>query len=102
MILFKELFMTYQPQNTYTAPPVQPKSKVVAGVLGLFLGAFGVHNFYLGFNGRAIIQLLLTVLSLGTLSFVSGIWALVESIMILLSKLGEPAHRDARGIELID
>ena len=27
---------------------VQPKSKIAAGLLGIFLGCFGVHNFYLG------------------------------------------------------
>lgn len=33
------------------------KSKIAAGLLGIFLGAFGVHNFYLGYTGKAIAQL---------------------------------------------
>ena len=39
------------------------KSKIAAGILGIFLGAFGVHNFYLGYNGKAVGQLLITLLS---------------------------------------
>ena len=45
------------------------KSKIAAGLLGIFLGAFGVHNFYLGYTGKAIAQLLITLLSCGVLSF---------------------------------
>ena len=33
------------------------KTKVVAGLLGIFLGWAGVHKFYLGIKGPAIIQL---------------------------------------------
>ena len=28
----------------------EPKSKIVAGLLGVFLGAFGIHRFYLGYT----------------------------------------------------
>ena len=38
------------------------KSKLAAGLLGIFLGCFGVHNFYLGNTGKAVAQLLLTVI----------------------------------------
>lgn len=38
------------------------KSKIVAGLLGLFLGTLGVHNFYLGYTGKAVAQLLLTLI----------------------------------------
>lgn len=34
-----------------------PKSKIAAGLLGIFLGCFGVHNFYLGYTGKAVAQL---------------------------------------------
>ena len=27
------------------------KSKIAAGLLGILLGGFGVHNFYLGYTG---------------------------------------------------
>ncbi len=59
------------------------KSKLAAGLLGIFLGSLGIHNFYLGYNGKAIAQLLITVLSCGVLSVVSGVWGLVEGILIL-------------------
>ena len=43
------------------APAPDAKSKLVAGLLGIFLGTFGVHNFYLGYTGKAITQLVLTI-----------------------------------------
>lgn len=75
-----------------------PKSKIAAGLLGIFLGSFGVHNFYLGYTSKAVAQLLITVLSCGILSFVSGIWALVEGIMILTGSI----NVDAEGNQLSD
>ena len=78
--------------------PYTPRSKVAAGILGILLGAFGVHNFYLGFTGKAVAQLLITVLSCGILSVVSAIWGLVEGIMILTT----PNGVDARGVPLRD
>ncbi|MBR2402417.1 MAG: NINE protein [Lachnospiraceae bacterium] len=41
------------------------KSKIAAGLLGIFLGAYGVHNFYLGYYKRAVVQLVLTLLGYG-------------------------------------
>ena len=74
------------------------KSKIAAGLLGIFLGSFGVHNFYLGYTGKAVGQLLITVLSCGFLSFVSAIWGLVEGILILTGSI----NVDAEGNYLID
>ena len=79
-----------------------PKSKVVAGVLGILLGGFGAHNFYLGNTGKALAQLLMTVLSLGLLSWASAIWGFIEGVLILVSTPGTKWHQDARGIELLD
>lgn len=78
--------------NTFT-----PKSKIAAGLLGIFFGSFGVHNFYLGYTGKAIAQLLMTVLSCGILSFVSGIWSLVEGIMILTGSINVDAKGNPLG-----
>lgn len=89
-------------QQPFVQPAVGQKSKIVAGLLAIFLGSFGIHNFYLGYTGKAITQLLLTVLSVGALALVSAIWAFIEGIMILVSKPGTPSHRDARGFELQD
>jgi len=81
------------------------KNKMVAGLLGIFLGVYGVHNFYLGNTGKAVAQLLLGTLGmflffLGPL--ISGIWGLVEGILILTSKPGSNWHQDGKGNELAD
>ena len=39
------------------------KSKIVAGLLGIFLGSYGAHNFYLGYTKKAIAQLTIVILS---------------------------------------
>lgn len=88
--------------SEYNTPVGGAKSKIVAGILGILLGALGIHNFYLGYMKKAIIQLLITVVSIGLLSWVSAIWGLIEGILILISKPGEQWHRDARGVELTD
>ena len=85
-----------QTQNQSYNP--QAKNKVAAGLLAIFLGGFGVHNFYLGYNGRAIAQLLITVLSCCTLSFVSSIWGFIEGILILSGNI----DTDASGNKLVD
>lgn len=72
------------------------KSKMTAGLLGIFLGVFGVHNFYLGYTGKAVTQLLLTVLSCGALSFVSAIWGIVEGIMLLTGSI----NQDGKGLPM--
>ena len=74
------------------------KSKIIAGLLGIFLGCFGVHNFYLGFTGKAIAQLLITVLSCFILSPISAIWGLIEGILILCGNI----NVDASGNEIKD
>lgn len=86
-------------------PVYASKSKVAAGILGILLGAFGAHNFYLGFYGKAAAQLALTVLlgwvfGLGALA--AEIWGLIEGVLILSSHYGSKWHRDARGVELSD
>ena len=87
---------TYSNSNTTTNNTYNPqaKNKVVAGLLGIFLGGFGVHNFYLGYTGKAVAQLLITVLSCGVLSFVSALWGLIEGIMILVGSINVDANGD--------
>lgn len=93
-----------QPVQYAPAPAAQPgsaqgKSKVAAGVLGILLGGFGVHNFYLGYNAKAIIQLILGILGcfVGFTILVSSIWGLIEGIMILTGSI----DRDGNGHPLI-
>lgn len=58
------------------------KSKMVAGLLGLFLGAWGIHRFYLGYTKIGIIQIVATVLTCGA----AGLWGVIEGILILCGK----------------
>jgi TM2 domain-containing membrane protein YozV len=65
------------------------KEKVVAGVLGILLGGFGAHHFYLGSMGSGFILLGVSLLSLITcvlapLAFVPWVAGLIEGIMILV------------------
>ena len=79
-------------------PQKSKRSKIAAGILAIFLGTLGVHNFYLGFTGRAVAQLLITVLTCGAGSVISGIWSLVEGIQILTGS----NNKDADGNILQD
>lgn len=78
--------------NNTTNNSVNTKSKIAAGLFGIFLGSFGVHNFYLGFTGKAVAQLLITILSCGILSPVSAIWGLIEGILILAGETSKDAY----------
>lgn len=79
----------------YGQPYYNPnaKSKVLAGLLGIFFGSIGVHRFYLGYVGVGIVQLLVTIVTFGF----GGLWGFVEGIMILL---GVGITTDMRGIPL--
>ena len=71
-------------------PEMSDKSKLAAGLLGIFLGALGVHNFYLGNTDKAIAQLLLGtvgVLACGIGPVASSIWGLIEGIFILCDNI---------------
>ena len=79
--------------NKANIDPATQKSKLTAGLLGIFLGGLGIHNFYLGFTGKAIAQIVLSM------CFVVGaIWGLIEGIMILTGSI----DKDANGIPLKD
>ena len=78
------------PQQGYVPPQPQPgyyvqpsgKSKVTAGLLAIFLGALGIHKFYLGYNTEAIIMLLLFLFT-GIGLAVIPLIALIEGIIYL-------------------
>lgn len=82
----------YSAVNSIKIDPSLQKSKLAAGLLGIFLGGFGIHNFYLGYTGKAIGQLVLTLLSCG----IGSIWGFIEGILILCGKI----DRDANGFPL--
>ena len=70
------------------------KKKMVAGLLGIFLGPFGVHRFYLGYTTIGNIQV---VVSLCTFC-IGGWWGVIEGILILVGKI----DKDSQGRTLID
>ena len=81
------------------------KSKMAAGLLGIFLGAFGVHNFYLGYTKRAVLQLCLTILGFILSCIFVGvflvlgieIWGIVEGVFILTGKINTDANGNPLG-----
>ena len=91
-----------QMMNTAAGPqwvyPHMQKSKLVVLLLAILLGAFGAHNFYLGFTGKAVAQLLITLLTLGMLAIIPVVWALIEGIVMF----GNAYAVDANGIPLKD
>ncbi len=60
----------------------QDNKKILAGLLGIFLGGFGVHKFVLGYTQEGIIQIVATVLTCGVaqiIGFIEGIIYLTKS-----------------------
>ena len=61
--------------------------KLAAGLTGIFLGAFGVHKFILGYTKPAVIMLVVSlaggVVTFGLASFVMGVIGLIEGIIYL-------------------
>ena len=67
-----------------------PKSRTTYILLAIFLGGWGIHNFYAGYTQTAVIQLLLTLLTCGLGGLVSWIWAVVEAINVTHDGDGHP------------
>ncbi|MBC6953316.1 MAG: TM2 domain-containing protein [Leptolyngbya sp. PLA2] len=66
-----------------SASNIQGK-KIAAGICGILLGALGVHKFILGKTVPGVIMLLVSVISLGLLSFIPAIIGLIEGIIYLV------------------
>ena len=77
----------------YAPAGYSSRNKVVAGVLGILLGAFGIHRFYLGFIGIGILQIVLTIVTGG----LAAVWGLVEGILCLTGQM-----KDVDGLPLRD
>jgi ribosomal protein L40E len=65
------------------------KSKIVAGILGILVGGFGVHRFYLGFIGIGIVQIVVTLVTCGA----GSLWGFIEGILILTGNFDKDAKK---------
>ncbi|GMU21760.1 MAG: hypothetical protein AMXMBFR13_18490 [Phycisphaerae bacterium] len=81
---------------------VSPKSRLLAGLLGVFLGGLGAHRFYLGFPGVAFLQILVTTVSFLLCLRIHGytigfIWGFVEGVLLLAGRM-----RDSKGRPVLE
>jgi TM2 domain-containing membrane protein YozV len=91
------------PELAAMLPPTPPpqiigparRSKLAAGLLGILLGAWGIHRFYLGYIGVGIAQILVTICTCG----IGALWGVIEGILILA---GTSITTDAQGRPLQD
>lgn len=93
--------------------PVQGKSRVVAGLLNLFLGGFGVGDFYLGYTQygiyKIVISLVLGVLGILDLGFLSTIislltfvwWAVLLAVAVMTFMGKWIYEKDANGVPTV-
>lgn len=66
------------------------KNRITFIVLGVLLGMFGAHNFYAGYNKKAIAQVCITVLSVGFASPMVWLWAVIDVCTVF---------RDSKGVK---
>jgi len=61
----------------------QESKRVIAGILGILLGALGIHKFVLGYTKEGITMLLVSILTCGIGAVVMKIIAIIEGITYL-------------------
>lgn len=66
----------------------EAKSRLAAGLLGVFVGGLGIHRFYLGYVGIGIAQIIVTICTCG----VGHIWGFIEGILILVGSIDKDAQ----------
>jgi len=101
------------PQQPGYNAPAQGKSRVVAGLLNLFLGGFGIGDFYLGYTQYAIYKIVISVallilgfLDLGFLSYIISLltyvwWAVLLAVAVM-TFLGKWIYeKDANGVPTV-
>lgn len=75
-----------------SVPDPEVKSRIAYILLGVFLGCLGVHNFYAGYTGKAVAQLLISVLLCWTFlaPLVVFIWCIVDICNVTKDAQGRP------------
>ncbi|MCP9823177.1 TM2 domain-containing protein [Cyanobium sp. L1E-Cus] len=63
--------------------------KLAAGLTGIFLGAFGVHKFILGYTKPAVIMLVVSLLTCGVGYFVFQVIGIIEGVIYLTKSNAE-------------
>jgi len=63
--------------------------KLAAGLTGIFLGAFGVHKFILGYTKPAVIMLVVSLLTCGVGYFVFQVIGIIEGVIYLAKSNAE-------------
>lgn len=66
--------------------------RMVAGLLGVLVGGIGIHNFYLGFTKKGVIQIVVTLVTCG----IGSIWGLIDGTLILMGKEGYDKDADGK------
>lgn len=79
-------------RHPVSGEPYSDKSKLTAGLLQIFLGAFGVGRFYLNQPGIAVAQIAVTWLTCG----LGGLWPLIDGIMMLTGSVKDKYGRPLR------
>jgi TM2 domain-containing membrane protein YozV len=102
---FRPLAVTgWRDPEGYPASPFDgysPRSRVVAGLLGIFLGFLGAHRFYLGYTTIGAIQLGLTLVNLvahkrACCVPIVVIWGFIEGVLCLAGKITDAERRPLR------
>lgn len=80
------------PSSARIAPAVGGKKRVVYILLAIFLGNLGVHNFYAGYVGRGIAQLLISIFTAWLVFPLVAVWlwAIIEACTVNQDASGEP------------
>ncbi len=101
------------PQQPSFNAPAQGKSRVVAGLLNLFLGGFGAGEFFLGYTQygiyKLVISIAITVLGFLDLGFISTIISLLSFVwwaaliaMAVMTFMGKWIYeKDANGVPTV-
>lgn len=69
--------------NPIPNPSTMESKRVIAGILGILLGPFGLHKFVLGYTKEGLIMLLVSFLTCGIGAIVMEIIGLIEGIIYL-------------------
>lgn len=70
--------------------PENHKNKMTFVMLGVLLGPLGAHSFYAGHKKKGIVQVCITVLTLGYAAPMIWIWAIIDVLTV---------EKDSQGIQ---